>query len=80
MGLRSGCPHSVVVYPNSTEDVVKIVKIARKYRMPVIPYSGGTSIEGHFSGVRNPPASYCPVICIAAAHAVSAVEAWRNMC
>ncbi|TFK33515.1 FAD-linked oxidase-like protein [Crucibulum laeve] len=40
--------HSVVVYPNSMEDVVKIVKIATKYRMPVIAYSGATSLEGHF--------------------------------
>ncbi|KAI0820474.1 FAD-linked oxidase-like protein [Trametes gibbosa] len=39
---------SVVVWPASTEDVVKIVKIAVKYRMPVIPYSGATSLEGHF--------------------------------
>ncbi|KAI0357321.1 hypothetical protein OH77DRAFT_1422154 [Trametes cingulata] len=39
---------SVVVWPSSTEDVVKIVKIAVKYRMPVIPYSGATSLEGHF--------------------------------
>lgn len=37
----------MVVYPSSTEDVVKIVNIARKYRMPVIPYSGATSLEGH---------------------------------
>ncbi|KAI0632542.1 FAD-linked oxidase-like protein [Trametes polyzona] len=39
---------SVVVYPSSTEDVVKIVKTAVKHRMPVIPYSGATSLEGHF--------------------------------
>ncbi|EIW51562.1 uncharacterized protein TRAVEDRAFT_61639 [Trametes versicolor FP-101664 SS1] len=39
---------SVVVWPASTEDVVKVVKIAVKYRMPVIPYSGATSLEGHF--------------------------------
>ena len=52
-----GFPHSVVVYPKSTEDVVKIVDVARKYRMPVIPYSGGTSLEGHFAGVRNPLSS-----------------------
>ncbi|KAI0299658.1 FAD-linked oxidase-like protein [Multifurca ochricompacta] len=48
-----GCPHSVVVYPSSTEDVVKIVNVARKYRMPVIPYSGGTSLEGHFAGWKS---------------------------
>ncbi|KAI0061432.1 FAD-binding domain-containing protein [Artomyces pyxidatus] len=45
-----GLPHNVVVYPHSTEDVVKIVEIANKFRMPVIPYSGGTSLEGHFLG------------------------------
>ncbi|KAF9464057.1 FAD-linked oxidase-like protein [Collybia nuda] len=43
-----GFPHSVVVYPESTEDVVKIVKIAIKYRMPITPYSGATSLEGQF--------------------------------
>jgi D-lactate dehydrogenase (cytochrome) len=42
-----------VVYPDTTEDVVKIVNVARKYRMPIIPYSGGTSLEGHFAGVRS---------------------------
>jgi hypothetical protein len=42
-----------VVYPTSTEDVVKIVNVARKYRMPIVPYSGGTSLEGHFTGVRT---------------------------
>ncbi|KAN0118676.1 FAD-linked oxidase-like protein [Russula decolorans] len=48
-----GCPHSVVVYPDATEDVVKIVNVARKYRMPIIPYSGGTSLEGHFAGRKS---------------------------
>ncbi|KAF8964963.1 FAD-linked oxidase-like protein [Flammula alnicola] len=37
-----GAPHSIVVYPESTEDVVKIVKIATKYR--------ATNLEGHFRG------------------------------
>lgn len=45
-----GTLHSVVVYPESTEDVVKIVKIATRYKMPVIAYSGGTSLEGHTRG------------------------------
>lgn len=42
----------MVVWPASTADVVKVVKIAVKYRMPVIPYSGATSLEGHFRAVR----------------------------
>ncbi|KDQ51241.1 hypothetical protein JAAARDRAFT_41303 [Jaapia argillacea MUCL 33604] len=43
-----GFPHTVVVSPQTTEDVVKIVHIANNYRMPVIAYSGATSLEGQF--------------------------------
>ncbi|VDC04227.1 unnamed protein product [Peniophora sp. CBMAI 1063] len=43
-------PHAVIVRPANTEDVVNIVNIARKYRMPVTPYSGATSLEGHYAG------------------------------
>ncbi|KAI0371750.1 D-lactate dehydrogenase cytochrome oxidoreductase [Pilatotrama ljubarskyi] len=50
-------PHSVVVHPESTEEVVEIVNVARKYRVPVVPYSGATSLEGHFSGY--PAGSIC---------------------
>lgn len=39
---------TVVVTPHTTEDVVKIVHIANKYRMPITAYSGGTSLEGQF--------------------------------
>lgn len=49
----AGALHTVVVYPSSTEDVVKIVKIATKYRMPVTPFSGGTSLEGNYRGVSS---------------------------
>jgi D-lactate dehydrogenase (cytochrome) len=38
-----------VAYPKSTEDVSQIAKICNKYRMPMIPYSGGSSLEGNFS-------------------------------
>ncbi|KAF9234789.1 D-lactate dehydrogenase cytochrome oxidoreductase [Melanogaster broomeanus] len=50
-------PHSVVVQVRSTEDVVKVVNISRKYRVPIVPYSGATSLEGHFSGY--PSGSIC---------------------
>lgn len=43
-------PPSVVVYPLTTQDVVHIVQVATKYKMPIIPYSGATSLEGHFRG------------------------------
>ncbi|KAH7883039.1 hypothetical protein F5I97DRAFT_169398 [Phlebopus sp. FC_14] len=45
-----GAPHTVVVYPRSTEDVVKTIRIATNYRMPITPFSGGTSLEGNYRG------------------------------
>ncbi|KAI9769434.1 MAG: hypothetical protein M1840_004136 [Geoglossum simile] len=38
-----------VAYPRSTDEVSKIVKICHKYRVPMIPFSGGTSLEGNFA-------------------------------
>ena len=44
-------PHSVVVHVESTEDVVKVVKVANQHHVPIVAYAGATSLEGHFSGV-----------------------------
>ncbi|KAI1815429.1 putative D-lactate protein [Poronia punctata] len=38
-----------VAYPRSTEQVSAIVRVCHKYRVPIIGYSGGSSLEGHFS-------------------------------
>ncbi|KAI3607994.1 hypothetical protein WG66_005134 [Moniliophthora roreri] len=46
-------PHSVIVRPLSTDDVVEIVKIANDCMMPMVVYSGATSLEGHYSGVAT---------------------------
>ncbi|KAI1827218.1 hypothetical protein F4861DRAFT_437677 [Xylaria intraflava] len=43
----------MVVYPGSTEDVSKIMKICHSRRIPVIGYSGGTSLEGHFTPTQG---------------------------
>ncbi|XP_060216567.1 D-lactate dehydrogenase [cytochrome], mitochondrial isoform X3 [Lycium barbarum] len=37
----------VVVYPRSGEEVSKIVKSCNLHKVPVVPYGGATSIEGH---------------------------------
>ena len=41
-------PHTpdVVVYVESTEDVVKVVKVAGEWRVPVVPYSGESTRSG----------------------------------
>lgn len=42
-----------VVYPSSTEEVSEIMKICHQRRIPVVGYSGGTSLEGHFTPTRK---------------------------
>lgn len=41
-----------IIYPESTQDVIEIMKIMNKYSVPVVPYSGGTSLEGHLFSTR----------------------------
>ncbi|KAL6712310.1 D-lactate ferricytochrome c oxidoreductase [Coniothyrium glycines] len=38
-----------VAYPKSTEEVSEIAKTCYKRKIPMIPYSGGTSLEANFS-------------------------------
>jgi D-lactate dehydrogenase (cytochrome) len=49
-----GASHSIIVSPRSTEDVVKVVNISRKYKVPIVPYGSATSLEGHYAGVSPP--------------------------
>ena len=42
-----------VVYPASTAEVSAIMKVCHKRRIPVVAYSGGTSLEGHFAPTRG---------------------------
>ncbi|KAH6900348.1 hypothetical protein B0T10DRAFT_393691 [Thelonectria olida] len=46
---RSFC----VVYPSTTEEVSAIMKVCHQRRIPVVGYSGGTSLEGHFTPTRQ---------------------------
>ena len=43
----------LVVYPATTEEVSKIMKVCHERRIPVTGYSGGTSLEGHYSATRG---------------------------
>ena len=44
---------SLVVYPKSTEDVSTIVKICHRYFVPIIAFSGGTSLEATLAAQNN---------------------------
>lgn len=48
-------PPDIVVFPESTEEIIGIVKLCAEYEVPVIPFGTGTSFEGHvnapFGGV-----------------------------
>ncbi|KAL9581947.1 MAG: hypothetical protein Q9212_003583, partial [Teloschistes hypoglaucus] len=42
-----------IVLPSTTEEVSKILKICHRRQIPITGYSGGTSLEGHFSPTRG---------------------------
>ncbi|OAX84548.1 glycolate oxidase, subunit GlcD [Emergomyces africanus] len=43
----------LIVYPSTTEEVSRIMKVCHDRLIPVTPYSGGTSLEGHFTPTRG---------------------------
>lgn len=44
---------AMVVYPSTTQEVSEIMKVCHKRKIPVTAYSGGTSLEGHYSATRG---------------------------
>ncbi len=42
-----------VAFAESTEEVSEIVKACAKYKVPVIPYGTGTSLEGHVAALQG---------------------------
>ncbi|KAK7204936.1 hypothetical protein BZA70DRAFT_166837 [Myxozyma melibiosi] len=49
----AGQAPGIVVFPQSTEEVSQILKVCHKHKVPIVPFSGGTSLEGHFIQTRN---------------------------
>ncbi|RAH71231.1 FAD-binding oxidoreductase [Aspergillus aculeatinus CBS 121060] len=43
----------LVLYPSTTAEVSRIMKVCHKRIIPITPYSGGTSLEGHFAPTRG---------------------------
>ncbi|KJZ77362.1 hypothetical protein HIM_03086 [Hirsutella minnesotensis 3608] len=42
-----------VVFPATTEEVSEVMKVCHARRIPVVGYSGGTSLEGHYAQTRK---------------------------
>lgn len=43
----------LILYPSTTEEVSRVMKVCHQRVIPVTPYSGGTSLEGHFAPTRG---------------------------
>ncbi|MEM9342536.1 MAG: FAD-linked oxidase C-terminal domain-containing protein [Pseudomonadota bacterium] len=46
-------PPDAVVYPRSTEDVQRIVRVCAAHECPIVPWGVGTSLEGHALPVQG---------------------------
>lgn len=44
----------IILFPHSTEQVSKLLKLCHDANVPVVPFSGGSSLEGHFLPTRHP--------------------------
>ncbi|MFY8177812.1 MAG: FAD-binding oxidoreductase, partial [Limnohabitans sp.] len=46
-------PPAAVVFAESTQDVADAISLAAQYRVPVIPFGVGSSLEGHLLAVQG---------------------------
>ena len=46
-------PPDAVIWPDNTEEVQDVVRIAGAHRVPIIPFGAGTSLEGHLNAPRG---------------------------
>ena len=46
-------PPAAVVFPETTDEVVEIVRICAAHRCPITPFGAGTAVEGNFTPVHG---------------------------
>ena len=43
----------IVCFPRSTEEVAAIAGVSARFRMPIVPFGAGTSLEGHILAIQG---------------------------
>ncbi len=46
-------PPDAVAFAHSTEEISEIVKVCARYKVPIIPFGTGTSLEGHVAALEG---------------------------
>jgi D-lactate dehydrogenase (cytochrome) len=46
-------PPDAVAFPQSTEEVIGIVKLCARHKVPIVPFGSGTSLEGQIAALRG---------------------------
>ncbi|MCJ1403824.1 D-lactate ferricytochrome c oxidoreductase [Xylographa trunciseda] len=44
---------TLILFPDSTKEVSQVVEICNRRRIPIVAFSGGTSLEGQFANTRK---------------------------
>ena len=52
-------PPDLVVFAESTEDVTDVVALCSRYRVPIVAFGAGTSLEGQVNAVKGASAWIC---------------------
>src|SRR5690625_5740442 len=53
VSYHAGFPPDAVAFAQSTEEVVEIVRLCNEYRIPIVPFGTGTSLEGHIAALEG---------------------------
>src|SRR5690348_1297813 len=46
-------PPDIVVFPHSTDEVAFVASVSARYRLPIVPFGAGTSLEGHVNATHG---------------------------
>jgi len=53
ISYHEAMPPDAVAFAESVDEVVAIVKVCARHKVPIVPYGTGTSLEGHIAAVKG---------------------------